>query len=270
MDFKSFIVIFLMAFSVNVSAEKLYSCAAGCNNLSQEALKIARNSSPGTRYSVLDFNNNRAKTYVSELLYNTSYGEPLERAVEVSTSSNAINTLNEINEAKRDAENSRYQVPASIAPSAYNLIAIPQTKVLVARHIKENTSLWGSINDFLSIAEQKLAGGVLPAFIIVVNFDDGSTAAYSIANISYTEGFVFAYVPESATSKSGIKIPTKDSDFLGVYKFENLLEANNFGGLAGIHGVLFKDSGICTQAPIVTCTKTSEGRYECVAVRQCP
>lgn len=272
MDFKSFMVIFLMAFSVNVSAENLYSCATGCNNLSQEALNIARNSSPGTRYSVIDFNNNKAKTFVSELFYNTNYGEPLERAVEVTTSSNAVNTLNEINAAKREAENSRYQVPTSIASSAYDLIAMPQTKVLVSRHIKENSNLWSTINDFLSLAEQKLAGGTLPSFIIVVTFDDNSTAAYSIANISYTEGFVFEYVPESATSNSGTKIPTKDSDFIGVYKFENMLEANNFAGLAGLYGILFDSNNICTEDPIVTCTKTSAGKYECVgrSTFQCP
>jgi hypothetical protein len=123
MDFKSFIVIFLMAFSVNVSAENLYSCATGCNNLSKEALNIPRNSSPGTRYSVIDFNNNKAKTFVSELFYNTNYGEPLERAVEVTTFSNAVNTLNEINAAIREAESYRYQVPTSISSSVYDLLA---------------------------------------------------------------------------------------------------------------------------------------------------
>ena len=269
MKFKILLIISFILISAKSNAESVYGCDATCNNLSNKALSVARSVTPGTKFSVIDFNNNVVKTYISEMFYSSTYPESLERAAIVSTTTNARNIFNQINSAKSTVEGSRYEIPGTIAKSAYDLVAKPQTKNLIATYIKDNTGIWDTVNDLLTIAEQKITGGAIPKFVLVIKFEDGSTAQYVMSKTSYADGFIFEYVLDSAISASGVKIPNKDTDFQGIYKFENMIEANNFGVLANLYGVMWDTQNICTAVPEVTCKMVGE-KYKCVGTLQCP
>ena len=93
---------------------------------------------------------------------------------------------------------------------------------------------------------------------------------FKISYIAAIDDVRFEYLKDSAKNSQGAKIPEKQEDFKGIYKFENLLEANNFGGIAGILGVNISNPNVCSSVIIVRCVRTPQG-YECTGTEtQCP
>lgn len=106
--------------------------------------------------------------------------------------------------------------------------------------------------------------------IIKVTFDDDSTADFELISVTTDNGVVYKYVDNSAKSASGIRIPSNQSEFIGLYKLGNAFELREFSNLAYLYDVGFSiGDSACTPYVTVVCRMQGD-RYVCTGTLQCP
>jgi hypothetical protein len=267
---KLYIFLLTLVFSIissSAKAETLYPCDLNCNSFVNEDYQIATGSPDGMVFSIIDIDDEIAKTYEVEVYYSNGAGEYFERAVQIATTQNALNALQSIKVKKSQIAAYSVQIPTSIADTAYDIITSPSVRDDIGNFIPSDLDLidlTGSYAGMLLVIFNKLN-------IIVrleVEFADGSTANYDMTGLTQDFGLIYTYEEGSATNSDGHSIASTPSQLLGTHIFPNEDNQARFAGVADKFGIIITQNQSCVPIAYTICT-TLNGVKTCNSYTTC-
>ena len=263
------IALLLFASSGPSNAEEIYPCDANCIGKFSAATKIAASVPNGTVFSVIDLNSWTAATYRAEQFYR--FGEYTERAIPISTTSNALNALSNIKGKVYSIQNGTIDIPGDIARSAHEIVASSQTRNNVATYIQQNQSFFTSLGTMTGALLEIFGQIVDVNFYVPVKFEDGSTAQFVVTGLGLDENnnvvVVFTMKDGSATDSDGNNIPDSDDQVPGERFFNSEANQELFRNVADLFGASFRYGG-CRTVTATVCVTSANG-FSCTTFTLC-
>ncbi len=265
---KKYLLSIIFIFTTNfVSAEELYPCDSSCPSLFSEASNLASSLPNGTVFSVIDVENDVAQTYQVEHYYNRAAGEYLERAKQITTTSKALSTLNDMKAIKSSITTTSVNIPEDIADSAHDIILSPTVKNKIADMIYSESGLIDKVGSlagfFISAFGKKLDITVY----MEVYFSDGSSARYKVTGLN-SSSVEFEYMEGTATDSDGNKIPSDPSQFAGRHDFSRESNLDGFSAIADMMNIENNRQYACADRVYITCSNTGSS-YSCTSYTTC-
>lgn len=259
----------LLALNVPTGAEEIYPCDANCTGKFSAAMRIATGVPNGTVFSVIDLNDWTAATYRADQFYR--FGEYIERAVPIPTTSNALKALGDLKRTVHSIQSGTISIPGDIARNAHEVVASSQAREAVARYLDQNQPLFTSLGSLTGALLRIFNKIVDVNFYVPVEFEDGSTARFEVTGLGLDEnnGIVveFALQDGSATDSDGNNIPDSEDRVIGERFFNSEANQQLFARVADLFGASFRTGG-CKTVNATVCVKSETG-FSCTTFTVC-
>lgn len=266
--------------SFNVLAEPVHGCGIGCSNVDNKAKGVSMRYDQDDIFTVIDFNTDTAHTYKADKYF--KYGEMWDRAIKVSTTSNAMAIINDIKDVRVAAKNLIISVPPNLPNTpnydGYNsatvLLTDPQSRDHIARYLKDNANLIAQISTLLSelVADVGEVVNVKLDVRVRATFDDFSTGDFlginEVINGQLSRNYEF--IPDTARFADGSRMPRSLENIVGNWAFNYEGDADGFIRLGALWGVQVREAVTCRPTKEFECRTDSEGNVTCTTTQKCP
>lgn len=238
----------LLITSFNIQADELYMECSSCDSsYDKEVLaKYIASTNGGTLNDVFiydDDNNSLSKYRVVAVDDGESGVTSFSTIIELDLDSNESDAKNTIVQSKSDMLSFVFNVPESIADSAYDLSGSSVTQNNVADYVIANQTWNQAIGHYIS-AVLSIAGKVVNVnMVIQVEFTNGDIALFAIDGIDANADITLKLV--DATDVNNNEVPLTKSEFTdtGEFEFNNETSLQEFSDAALRFGVSISTSG---------------------------
>jgi hypothetical protein len=252
----------------NAFAENIIPCDSSCAGPFSKARQSIASYSNGDVFSIIDLNDMTAYSYRVE-----SYrrgGEVIERAVQITTTANALNQLGSLKYALDQIELEKYSIPRDLPDtpwddglgSAADFIQDRNAQGFISEYINNNLTLVDRIGVYGSVLAAIFKKIIEINATITVEFEDGSKMQMVLVALP-EEGIELEYIENSAEDSEGTKIPDSLDDFKGIFRFANNRDFEGFLGVADYFDVIVSTRQQCSPVSTVTCIVDTDGTGSC-------
>ena len=255
-----------MMFSIvaPLAGANLYVCDSSCTNVGALAATKARTMASGARFTVIDVLREEAASYeVRQLRAGWTWiSVPSEIALDPAHRQNFEALL----AAKGDFEAATrgFELPKSLADSAWDLSGNSQVRNRIIDHINEESHIGDDIAAMIGFGMEAFGDvvGTKLEYQILVHFSDGSTAVLNITGRLHGD-LQMTFDTSHLRDADDNSVATEYESFSGFYGFSNERNLNQFLQAVSRNSIEIREYARCRAQITVTCERTSGGRVIC-------